>query len=115
MLCSTYRRVHVCPIKALAAVSAEARAWLPERFRPHFLGGGAPFALATEAQTSARPRVNAARVSARRGRRGNREAAAETRAAPDRNPPPGHHEDPLAAGLRGDARCGREQQRALPV
>jgi hypothetical protein len=29
MLCSTHRRVHVCPIKALAAVSAEARAWLP--------------------------------------------------------------------------------------
>ncbi len=113
MLCSTHRRVHVCPIKALAAVSAEARAWLPERFRPHFLGGGAPFALGAEAQTCARPRGNAAEVSARRGRRSNREAAAET--APDRNPPLGHHEHPLAAGLRGDARCGREQPRALPV
>ena len=49
MLCSTHRRVHVCPIKALAAVSAEARALLPERFRSHFLGGGAPFTLGTEA------------------------------------------------------------------
>jgi hypothetical protein len=53
MLCSTHGRVHVCPIKALEAVSAEARAWLPERFRPHFLSGGA-FKLGTEAQTSAR-------------------------------------------------------------
>jgi hypothetical protein len=49
MLCSTHRRVHVCPIKALAAVSAEVRALLPERFRSHFLGGGAPFTLGTEA------------------------------------------------------------------
>jgi hypothetical protein len=54
MLCSTHGRVHVCPIKALAAVSAEARAWLPERFRPHFLNGGAPFKkLGTVARASA--------------------------------------------------------------
>lgn len=86
MLCSTHRRVQVCPVKALAAVSAEARAWLPERFRSQLLGGGAPFALGAEAQTCARPRGKAAEVSARRGRRGNREAAEET--APDyRNPP----------------------------
>jgi len=37
MLCSTHRRVHVCPIEALAAVNAEERAWLPERFRPHHI------------------------------------------------------------------------------
>jgi hypothetical protein len=42
MLCSTHRRVHVCPIEALAAVSAEERAWLPERFRPHIRAVTAP-------------------------------------------------------------------------
>jgi Ran GTPase-activating protein (RanGAP) involved in mRNA processing and transport len=33
---SAQRRVHVCPVEALAAVSAEARAWIPDHFRSRF-------------------------------------------------------------------------------
>jgi len=59
------------------------------------------------AAAAAASRGDAAGVSSRRGCRGIREAAAETRAAPDRNPSRGHLEDPLAAGLRAHRRALR--------
>jgi hypothetical protein len=58
MLASAQRRVHVCPVEALSAVSAEARACIPERFRSHFS------ALSAAGHVSTCPTEAAARLEA---------------------------------------------------
>jgi hypothetical protein len=58
MLASAQRRVHVCPVEALSAVSAEARACIPERFRSHFS------AVAAAGHVSTCPPEAAARLEA---------------------------------------------------